>query len=193
VQTVKRKKVKKCKKTCCKEGEKSLLCIKKSSRIAVGNFVGKLGCDSYLKYFFGIYMGINFAGNIAPSEAWTVLSENKAAGLVDVRTPIETKFVGAADLSGLGKRVAYVPLVNSDGSANQNFAADIEAIGQDKTAPLFFICHGGGRSMQAAVHIAQLGYTTYNVEGGFCGDADANGQRGKINGWQGANLPWRQA
>lgn len=138
-------------------------------------------------------MVTNFAGNIASSEAWEILSNDNNSRLVDVRTPIELKFVGAPDLSGIGKTLISIPLVENDGSANQNFMQDIESLNQPKDAPLIFICHGGGRSLQAAMTAAQMGYKTYNFANGFCGDADQNGHRSTINGWVAGDLPWRQA
>lgn len=138
-------------------------------------------------------MVTNFAGNLASSEAWEILSSDKNARLVDVRTPTELKFVGAPDLSELGKSLISIPLVDANGTPNQNFMADIESLNQPKDSPLIFICHGGGRSMHAAMTAGQMGYTTYNFANGFCGDADPKGQRSKINGWVAADLPWRQA
>jgi rhodanese-related sulfurtransferase len=138
-------------------------------------------------------MGTNFAGNIASSEAWKILRENANSRLVDVRTKTELKFVGAADLSAIGKSLISIPLVNESGDANQNFMQEIEALNQPKDAPMVFICHVGGRSMQAAMLVGQMGYSTYNFENGFCGDANESGQRSKVNGWVASELPWRQA
>ena len=137
-------------------------------------------------------MVTNFAGNIASSEAWEILSSDENSRLVDVRTPIELKFVGAPDLSGIGKALVAIPLVDVNGSPNQNFMAEIEALNQPKDSPLIFLCRTGGRSTQAAMTAAQMGYKTYNFANGFCGDLDANGHRGTLNGWVAADLPWRQ-
>lgn len=136
---------------------------------------------------------MNFAGNIAPSEAWEILSSDKLSCLIDVRTRTELKFVGATDLSDIGKETTHIPLVDEMGNQNPSFMQEIDSIGHDKNAPMIFICHGGGRSLQAAMAAAQLGYKTYNFENGFCGDANEKGQRSCVNGWVAADLPWRQA
>jgi rhodanese-related sulfurtransferase len=138
-------------------------------------------------------MVTNFAGNLASSEAWEILSSDDLSRLVDVRTPTELKFVGAPDLSGIGKALITIPLMDVNGNANPNFIAEIEALNHSKDAPLIFICHLGGRAIQAAQTAAQMGYKTYNFANGFSGDADASGHRRSVNGWVAENLPWRQA
>ena len=62
----------------------------------------------------------------------------------------------------------------------------------DKESLVMFICRTGGRSHNAAVLANQLGFAeAYNVLEGFEGGAEPETkQRGKINGWKIAELPW---
>ena len=42
--------------------------------------------------------------------------------------------------------------------------------------------------------MTQAGFKAcYNVAGGFEGDLDENGHRGRKNGWKAGGLPWRQS
>lgn len=138
-------------------------------------------------------MGSNFAGNIASGKAWDILCENKASSLIDVRTLTELKFVGSTDLSSIGKRTIELPIFDESGNQNVNFIQELEGLALPKDAPIIFICHGGGRSMQAAMVAAQMGYEAFNFENGFCGAANEKGHRSRINGWVADDLPWRQA
>jgi rhodanese-related sulfurtransferase len=52
------------------------------------------------------------------------------------------------------------------------------------------MCRTGGRSHNAAVLAEELGFTAYNMQEGFEGDSNAQGQRTLINGWRHAGLPW---
>lgn len=138
-------------------------------------------------------MGTNFAGNIAAGDAWGILSSDGHATLIDVRTFLEQKFVGAPDLTSIGKQAVALPIFDENGQQNPNFMQEIESLQQPKNSPIFFMCHLGGRSLQAAMLVAQMGYKTHNIEHGFCGDTDANGHRSCINGWVASGLPWRQS
>lgn len=74
---------------------------------------------------------------------------------------------------------------------NADFDAQIRAAAQ-AGQPLMLLCRSGVRSIAAAKRATELGLTAYNVLGGFEGDPDAHGQRGRQNGWRHAGLPWRQ-
>jgi rhodanese-related sulfurtransferase len=135
------------------------------------------------------------AGEVSPSEAWGVLSDNLSAILVDVRTPQEWTLVGTPTLSSLSKQAIFVswrqfPTME----VNKDFVEEVIAenkIGKD--APIFFLCKTGGRSLDAAIEMTKHGYEhCYNILGGFEGDIDENGQRGRKNGWKQSNLPWEQ-
>lgn len=127
-----------------------------------------------------------YAGSLTPAEARQIIENAPAAKLVDVRTRPELELVGripgAAHIEW-----AYYP----DMRPNPDFLAQLtQQI--DREALVMFICRTGGRSHNAAAVATQAGYTNcYNVLEGFEGATDAaTGQRGKINGWKAAGLPW---
>jgi rhodanese-related sulfurtransferase len=142
---------------------------------------------------------MSYAGDVSPSEAWSGLAKDSKASLVDVRTQPEWAFVGIPDLRSLGKKAGFVswqayPQMQVDA----DFVAKVEQLvakdaGGDKSAPIYFICRSGARSRAAAIAMTAAGYEhCYNVAGGFEGDVDAEGHRGKSNGWKAGNLPWVQ-
>ena len=49
-----------------------------------------------------------YAGDVAPSTAWKILSENKDAVLIDVRTRAEWNYVGLPELASVGKEPALL-------------------------------------------------------------------------------------
>ncbi|MEL0071245.1 MAG: rhodanese-like domain-containing protein [Rhodobiaceae bacterium] len=135
-----------------------------------------------------------FAGHVSPATCWQVLSADGDAILVDVRTQAEWQYVGLPDLSGLGKQTLCVEWQSyPDLQVNPAFAEQLRPHVGTATAPLFFICRSGVRSMAAARVMTAEGHTPcYNVAGGFEGDTDAHGHRASVNGWKFADLPWRQ-
>ncbi|MBY0356020.1 MAG: rhodanese-like domain-containing protein [Rickettsiales bacterium] len=140
-------------------------------------------------------LGVSYAGEVSPREAYEILLFDKNAVLVDVRTDAEWAFSGVADLTAAAKK----PLLLSwrlypDFSSNPQFLSALKAQLPHPEAPVFFLCKTGGRSSDAANAMAKEGYTfCFNVSGGFEGDANEDGQRGKLNGWKAEALPWRQA
>ncbi len=77
---------------------------------------------------------------------------------------------------------------------NPAFIESLDAAKIDPEQPILFICRSGARSHAAAALVSANGYTSaYNVLEGFEGDKDVNQQRGTLNGWKKANLPWRQS
>ena len=140
-----------------------------------------------------------YLGDTTPEEAWAVLSAENGAALVDVRTIPEWSFVGVPDLSSTG-----APLVRLEWQSypsmqvNPTFVDALDdalrAAGSGPDAPVFFICRSGARSAAAAAAMTQAGYSRcFNVAGGFEGGRDAAGQRGTIEGWKAAKLPWVQS
>jgi rhodanese-related sulfurtransferase len=54
----------------------------------------------------------------------------------------------------------------------------------DPQEALVFLCRSGKRSDAAATATAAAGFScVLNVIGGFAGDLDESGQRGKLGGW----------
>lgn len=129
-----------------------------------------------------------YQGALTPVEAHYILQSAPGAKLVDVRTRAELDWVGriagAVELEWL----SYPGM-----QANSHFLTHL-AQQVEQEALVLFICRSGGRSHAAALAATQAGYTTcYNVLEGFEGDADANKQRNKSNGWRAAGLPWQQS
>ena len=138
--------------------------------------------------------GLAYSGDVAPAEAFRVLSQEGGV-LVDVRSLPEWQFTGTPDLAGTPASLLTVSWKTYPNfTVNPDFAAQLEtALGGRKDVPLFFMCKTGGRSLDAAVAMTQLGYARcYNIAGGFEGDQNEQGQRSRKNGWKASNLPWKQ-
>lgn len=135
-----------------------------------------------------------YAGDVTPSEAWRLLTEDPKAVLVDVRTMAEWTYVGTPDLSPLGKRPLLIEWQTfPERSLNPGFVADVARAVPDKDVPILFLCRSGARSAAAAAMATARGYTRcYNVAEGFEGDPDEDRHRGASNGWKAAGLPWVQ-
>lgn len=130
-----------------------------------------------------------YAGAVTPQEAYELLQLNPKASLVDVRSRAELELVGRIPFARTVEWAFYPGMV-----ANPDFAAQLANLGLDKTAELIFMCRTGGRSHNAAVVAQQQGFSqVYNMLEGFEGEANADKQRTKINGWKQANLPWTNA
>lgn len=136
-----------------------------------------------------------YSGDISVEEAWRQLGDQPSAVLVDVRTAEEWNFVGAPDLSGIGKQtvcVSWQTLPKMD--LNPAFVEEVRAQASDNNASLLFLCRSGVRSKAAAIAMTAAGYSKcYNVAGGFEGDLDGDRHRGITGGWKAAGLPWIQA
>jgi rhodanese-related sulfurtransferase len=135
-----------------------------------------------------------YAGDISAAEAWEKLVGDTRVQLVDVRTLAEWNFVGVPDLSSVGRQVQCIEWQQfPSGIRNPNFVAEAAKVLGDKDAPVMLLCRSGARSRAAAIALTEAGYRqAFNVAGGFEGDADEQGHRGKRDGWKVANLPWRQ-
>lgn len=135
-----------------------------------------------------------YAGDVTASEAWRKLREDKDAVLVDVRTVAELAFVGRPDLSSAGKRLVTVEWYNyPDRTPNAKFADSVKAAVARPDQTVFFMCRSGGRSRSAAKAMTALGFSNcFNVIGGFEGDLDGTGHRGRGSCWKTDGLPWVQ-
>lgn len=127
-----------------------------------------------------------YAGALTPKEAARVLELVPSAKLIDVRSRAELDLVGKISLA-THIEWAFYPgwQPNSDFLAHLKMQLDPEVI-------VMFICRTGGRSHHAAALATQSGFTeSYNVLEGFEGEAEVNSkQRGMVNGWKAAGLPW---
>jgi rhodanese-related sulfurtransferase len=140
-----------------------------------------------------------YQADVSAEEAWTALTSEPAATLVDVRTTAEWNYVGLPDLTPIGKTLLRVEWQDfPSGQVNPAFAETLDAAlkkaGASANAPLYFICRSGARSASAAAAMTAAGYShCYNVAGGFEGARDGEGHRGTVEGWKAAKLPWTQS
>jgi rhodanese-related sulfurtransferase len=136
----------------------------------------------------------SYAGDVTPTEAWTILESDPAATLIDVRTDAEWNYVGIPDLARLGKQPVLIgwqlfPTM----TPNDRFAEQVERLGAAKDAPLLFLCRSGARSKAAAQAMTRRGYAAcFNIVNGFEGPHDAERHRGAVAGWKSDGLPWMQ-
>lgn len=134
-----------------------------------------------------LYMAIP---ELTLDEAWSLLSDEPTAILIDVRTKAEWNFVGTPDLSSIDKSVRLVEWITfPGGEPNPDFLAEATAE-LDPTQPVLLLCRSGARSLAAAGALREAGFaTTYNVVAGFEGDLDSDKHR--QGGWN-DHLPWTQ-
>ena len=126
-----------------------------------------------------------YAGALTPQEAYEILQKAPEAKLVDVRSLAELELVGRVPSAAHIEWAFYPGMV-----ANADFAQHLD-MQVDKEALVIFMCRTGGRSHNAAVVAAKLGFSeAYNMLEGFEGEANAERQRTLINGWRRAGLPW---
>lgn len=126
-----------------------------------------------------------YAGAVTPTEAWQ-LSGQPGVHVVDVRSPEEHRYVG------------HVPgslLVVWRGTSDDQVAQFMTEL-RERAAPqgiVLLLCRSSVRSVRAAVAATRDGYgQAYNILEGFEGKLDDQQQRGKIDGWRKAGLPWKQ-
>lgn len=131
-------------------------------------------------------LGLNYEGALTPQEAWQVLELAPSAKLVDVRSRPELDLVGRIPQAAHIEWSFY-----PDWSPNPDFTAQLK-MQIDPESLVMFICRSGARSNKAANAAHEAGYTeVYNILEGFEGDPDhKKEQRGGINGWRAADLPW---
>ncbi|CAN5687127.1 rhodanese-like domain-containing protein [soil metagenome] len=143
---------------------------------------------------YDVSPGAGYAGDVAPKTAWKILSENKDAVLIDVRTRAEWNYVGLPDLDSLAKKAALIEWqVFPSMQPNPEFVGALSGALADKETPLLFLCRSGARSAAAAKAMTAAGYSTcLNVADGFEGPLDAQAKRGAAGGWKATGLPWRQ-
>ncbi|GAB2462164.1 rhodanese-like domain-containing protein [Xylanimonas ulmi] len=136
-----------------------------------------------------------YAGDITPADAWTLLTTDPDAVLVDVRTRREWEQIGVPDVAATGRRAVFTQWVLDDGTPNPAFLTDLQAALADaaSTDPkLVFLCRSGQRSVAAARVATAAGVApSYNVLQGFEGAPGPDGVR-NVEGWKAAALPWRE-
>ena len=154
-----------------------------------------MSTDNKIAGTYQVTPAAGYAGDVAPTVAWKILSERKDATLIDVRTRAEWNFVGLPDLTGIGKTPSLLEWqVFPSMQPNPEFVATLAGAVADKSAPLLFLCRSGARSAAAAKAMTAAGYSTcLNVADGFEGPLDAQAKRGAAGGWKAEGLSWRQS
>jgi rhodanese-related sulfurtransferase len=150
--------------------------------------------DNRIAGTYEVSPAAGYAGDVMPATAWTILSENKNAVLVDVRTRAEWSYVGLPELMAIGKKPVLLEWQVFPGmQQNSEFVSVLGNAVADKDTPLLFLCRSGARSAAAAKAMTAAGFSTcFNVAHGFEGPLNAEGQRGSAEGWKATGLPWRQ-
>lgn len=140
-----------------------------------------------------------YAGDLPATEAFHLLGADPASVLIDVRTQAEWAYVGAPDLSSIGKTVLFVewqsfPSMEVASGFAPRLSARLSAAGVRPGAPLLFLCRSGARSRGAAMAMTQAGWAPcLNVSDGFEGPLDpVRRHRNALGGWRAGNLPWAQ-
>lgn len=126
--------------------------------------------------------------SLHPKKAWSALSSDPSAVLLDVRDRIEYAFVGHP------KGAVNVPWKEApDWKANPLFVDEVRQRVPGHDTPVFLLCRSGQRSLDAAKALLAEGYQDLtNIEEGFEGPLDANKHRSTLGGWRYHDLPWEQ-
>lgn len=135
-----------------------------------------------------------YSGDVSPEETWEAIAQDPDAALVDVRTGAEWTYVGVPDLASIEKQLILVQWQTLPSMAlNPSFVEEVRKADVTPDSKLYFLCRSGQRSKAAAIAATAQGFKhCFNVSGGFEGGLDAEGHRGRINGWKVAGLPWKQ-
>lgn len=139
-------------------------------------------------------MSGQYKGDMTVQQAWDLLQSDARTVLVDVRTQPEWMFVGVPSLGGIGKNVIRACWqVFPSMQVNGSFVEEVAQQGVQPEDTILMLCRSGVRSMSSAAAMTAAGYTNcYNVLGGFEGPHDDQRQRGQVDGWKAAGLPWEQ-
>lgn len=128
--------------------------------------------------------------HLTPREAYAFVQSRPDALFLDVRMEIEYLYVGHPP--GVVHLSWYeYPDMTPD---PQLFVQQVEReVAGDKSRPVVLICRSGKRTVEAGQALEAAGFSDVsNVLEGFEGDLDDKDQRGHINGWRHAGLPWEQ-
>lgn len=121
--------------------------------------------------------------NISSDEAFLILKSDSNSALIDVRTVEEFAAVGVADLDNINPNQLLLSWrFYPEMKLNPDFASELDAElkrrfkESAKNAKLVFMCKSGGRSLEAAEQMRDLGYKhSYNLAGGFEGSKTTKG------------------
>jgi len=127
--------------------------------------------------------------NLNPQQCWTLLQNNPAAVMIDVRTAIEHSFVGHPPSA------IHIPWKEFPGmQLNSNFLNQVKQAVPDTKTPILLLCRSGQRSLDSAKALEAAGYQhLINILEGFEGPLDEHKHRGNLGGWRFHSLPWEQS
>ena len=140
---------------------------------------------SETKDFGAVIPAHGYAGDIPPALAWQWVQAGNAV-LVDVRTDAERAWVGQVPGAKVVAWKQWPKML-----MNPDFDTQLQAV-VPSGSKVLLLCRSGVRSVAAAQRATELGLQAYSILEGFEGDLDANGQRGKLNGWRYRGLHWPQ-
>ena len=140
---------------------------------------------SETKDFGAVIPAHGYAGDIPPALAWQWVQAGNAV-LVDVRTDAERAWVGQVPGAKVVAWKQWPQML-----MNPDFDTQLQAV-VPSGSKVLLLCRSGVRSVAAAQRGTELGLQAYSILEGVEGDLDANGQRGKLNGWRYRGLPWQQ-
>jgi rhodanese-related sulfurtransferase len=126
---------------------------------------------------------------LTPPQAHAALEAQPAAVLLDVRDPVEFNLVGHP-VGAVNIPWKFAP----DWRPNPDFLDRVRQLIPDTDTPVFVLCRGGQRSLDAAKALAAAGFSRLaNVEEGFEGPLDGQKHRNSVGGWRFHGLPWEQS
>ena len=143
----------------------------------------------------------HLGGNVTPSQAFSMLQQDKNAVLIDIRTRAEYEFVGHPEGAFNIPFKFMTTKLGENGysmSSNPHFIHDVLTSFDPDRHTLILICRSGCRTCDACNAAVKAGWkpeNVFSVLGGFEGDVVKNehsilyGQR-RLNGWQNEGLPW---
>jgi len=131
---------------------------------------------------------------IQPADAFSMMEQNPAVLLLDVRSDMEYLMIGHP------KGAHNVPWIDHpDWTVNPNFVANVRKLmlgqlgGAQNRVPIVLICRSGNRSHDAAEALLADGINELHiVDGGFEGPLNEQRHRNAVAGWRFAGLPWEQ-
>jgi rhodanese-related sulfurtransferase len=128
--------------------------------------------------------------HLTPRQAYAFVQNRPDALFLDVRMEIEYLYVGHPPGVVHLSWYEYPEMA----AHPERFVQHVEReVAGDKNRPVVLICRSGKRTVDAGLALEAAGFTDVtNVLEGFEGDLDHNDQRGHLNGWRHAGLPWEQ-
>lgn len=126
--------------------------------------------------------------NLAPPDAWKAIQTTPNSLLLDVRDPVEYAMIGHP-LGAINIPLKFAP----DWKPNAGFVNEIKSRGISANTPIFLLCRGGQRSLEAAKTLEAEGFENLtNITEGFEGGMDDQKHRSTVSGWRFHGLPWEQ-